>query len=128
MVTDPLMAVVFDLDGTLLDHEKAQRAALFSWLGGYSLNAKEIEELVPVWFEVAAPTMSHGATGRPPSRSNVGAAYVTSCLRPASPPTSRSSTRFSRSTSLDMNATGRHSTTPPARSGGHATPASRSPF
>lgn len=51
-MTDLLAAVIFDLDGTLLDHVKAQRAALHSWLPEYSLNADEIEELAPLWFEL----------------------------------------------------------------------------
>lgn len=51
-MTEPLAAVIFDLDGTLLDHDKAQRAALHSWLPEYSLSAEEIERLVPLWFEL----------------------------------------------------------------------------
>jgi putative hydrolase of the HAD superfamily len=49
-VTESLAAVIFDLDGTLLDHDKAQRAALHSWLPEYSLSAGQIEQLVPLWF------------------------------------------------------------------------------
>lgn len=49
---DRLRAVVFDLDGTLLDHVTARRAALHSWLTGHSLRADEIEMLVPLWSEL----------------------------------------------------------------------------
>lgn len=49
-MSTPLAAVIFDLDGTLLDHDAAAEAALRSWLPEYSLTAEEIDALVPLWF------------------------------------------------------------------------------
>jgi putative hydrolase of the HAD superfamily len=44
--------VLFDLDGTLLDHEAAVRSALAAWLSGYMLTRGEVEDLIPLWLEV----------------------------------------------------------------------------
>ncbi len=44
-----LDTVLFDLDGTLLDHETATAAALRAWLPAYGLSQDAIEALIPVW-------------------------------------------------------------------------------
>lgn len=44
-----LAAVLFDLDGTLIDHDAAAAAALRAWLPSYGLSPGEIEALIPVW-------------------------------------------------------------------------------
>jgi putative hydrolase of the HAD superfamily len=44
-----LTAVLFDLDGTLLDHEAASAAALRAWLPSYGLGQEDIEAAIPVW-------------------------------------------------------------------------------
>jgi len=47
-----LAAVLFDLDGTLLDHDSAVTAALRAWLPSYGLSQQEIEAAIPLWFEL----------------------------------------------------------------------------
>lgn len=47
-----LVAVLFDLDGTLLDHEAATVAALRAWLPSYGLRPDEIEAVIPVWLDL----------------------------------------------------------------------------
>ncbi len=47
-----LTAVLFDLDGTLLDHQAASIAAVNSWLASYGISQTEIEAVVPYWFEL----------------------------------------------------------------------------
>jgi putative hydrolase of the HAD superfamily len=42
--------VLFDLDGTLVDHEGAAVTALHAWLPSYGLSADEIKTLIPLWF------------------------------------------------------------------------------
>lgn len=44
-----LAAGLFDLDGTLLDHEAATAAALRAWLPSYGLGREDIEAVIPVW-------------------------------------------------------------------------------
>jgi putative hydrolase of the HAD superfamily len=44
--------VLFDLDGTLLDHDTASAASLRAWLPSYGLNNDEIQAAVPLWFEL----------------------------------------------------------------------------
>jgi putative hydrolase of the HAD superfamily len=48
----PLVAVLFDLDGTLLDHEAATAAALPAWLPSYGMSPADIETVIPFWFEL----------------------------------------------------------------------------
>jgi putative hydrolase of the HAD superfamily len=62
-VTDDVRGVLFDLDGTLLDHERAVAGGLVSWLSTYGVSTEEINELVPAWFEAEArhyPAWSSG--------------------------------------------------------------------
>lgn len=47
-----LAAVLFDLDGTLLDHHAASTAAVNSWLSAHGLGQAAIESLLPYWFEL----------------------------------------------------------------------------
>lgn len=47
-MTVPVQAVVLDLDGTLLDHEGAARAALAAWLP--ELGVQVTDALVSAWF------------------------------------------------------------------------------
>jgi putative hydrolase of the HAD superfamily len=47
-----LAAVLFDLDGTLLDHEAASTAAVSSWLSSHGASRTDIESAVPLWFEL----------------------------------------------------------------------------
>jgi putative hydrolase of the HAD superfamily len=44
-----LAAVLFDLDGTLVDHQAATAAALRAWLPSYGLRQEDIEAAIPVW-------------------------------------------------------------------------------
>jgi putative hydrolase of the HAD superfamily len=47
-----LAAVLFDLDGTLLDHDTASAAAVTSWLSAYGIPQDDIEAAVPYWQEL----------------------------------------------------------------------------
>jgi putative hydrolase of the HAD superfamily len=47
-----LAAVLFDLDGTLLDHDAASTAAIRGWLPGYGIGPADIEAAVPLWLEL----------------------------------------------------------------------------
>jgi putative hydrolase of the HAD superfamily len=47
-----LAGVLFDLDGTLVDHEGAACAALYAWLPSYGLSAGDISALIPLWFDL----------------------------------------------------------------------------
>lgn len=48
-IDQPIEALVFDLDGTLLDHVGSVRAGLASWLP--SLGSSSTDELVGAWFD-----------------------------------------------------------------------------
>ncbi len=48
VATAPLQAVIFDLDGTLFDHDSSARAALRQWLP--RLGAAVTDDLVDAWF------------------------------------------------------------------------------
>ncbi|HTX86105.1 MAG TPA: HAD family hydrolase [Streptosporangiaceae bacterium] len=45
-------AVLFDLDGTLVDHAGVVAAALRAWLPSYGLSADAIEAVTPLWFDL----------------------------------------------------------------------------
>jgi putative hydrolase of the HAD superfamily len=45
-------AVLFDLDGTLLDHESAAAAALRAWLPSYGLSRQDIEAAISLWADL----------------------------------------------------------------------------
>ena len=47
-----LAAVLFDLDGTLLDHDASCTAAIRSWLPTYGIAQSDIEAAIPHWFEL----------------------------------------------------------------------------
>lgn len=47
-----LAAVLFDLDGTLLDHDASSAAAIRSWLPTYGVARSDIEAVIPHWFEL----------------------------------------------------------------------------
>jgi putative hydrolase of the HAD superfamily len=47
-----LTAVLFDLDGTLLDHDGASAAALRAWLPAYGIGPADTELAIPLWFEL----------------------------------------------------------------------------
>jgi putative hydrolase of the HAD superfamily len=47
-----LTAVLFDLNGTLLDHDAACVAAIRSWLPPYGVAQGDIETAVTHWFEL----------------------------------------------------------------------------
>ena len=47
-----LTAVLFDLDGTLLDHDAASAAAIRGWLPGYGIRPDDIEAAIPLWLEL----------------------------------------------------------------------------
>ena len=51
MPQDPV-AVLFDMDGTLLDHESATAAALRAWLPSYGLSHEDIEAVIPLWSDL----------------------------------------------------------------------------
>ena len=44
--------MLFDLDGTLLDHESATAAALRAWLPSYGLSNEDIEAVIPLWSDL----------------------------------------------------------------------------
>ncbi len=44
--------MLFDLDGTLLDHESAAAAALRAWLPSYGLSREDIEAVIPLWSDL----------------------------------------------------------------------------
>jgi putative hydrolase of the HAD superfamily len=46
------VAVLFDLDGTLVDHESATAAALRAWLPSYGLSHEDIEAAIPLWSDL----------------------------------------------------------------------------
>jgi putative hydrolase of the HAD superfamily len=61
----PVAAIVFDLDGTLFDHEASVRAALYHWLPpfsdtvdeadvvpGFRAESEEFERLTAIWFSL----------------------------------------------------------------------------
>lgn len=52
LVPAHLTAVLFDLDGTLLDHQAASSAAVSSWLSSYGIGDTRIEAAIPYWFEL----------------------------------------------------------------------------
>lgn len=52
LVPAHLTAVLFDLDGTLLDHQAASSAAAGSWLSSYGIGRTRIEAAIPYWFEL----------------------------------------------------------------------------
>jgi putative hydrolase of the HAD superfamily len=58
-VTQRLAVVLFDLDGTLVDHHAATKAALHAWLPGYGLTRADIDALEPTWASVEQ--RHHGA-------------------------------------------------------------------
>jgi putative hydrolase of the HAD superfamily len=51
-VTQRLAVVLFDLDGTLVDHHAATKAALHAWLPGYGLSRDDIEALESTWATI----------------------------------------------------------------------------
>jgi putative hydrolase of the HAD superfamily len=58
-VSPPLAVVLFDLDGTLVDHHAATKAALHAWLPAYGLSRDDIEALRPTW--ASTEQRHHGA-------------------------------------------------------------------
>lgn len=52
----PVKAVIFDLDGTLVDHESAVRLALGGWLS--SLSVALTDDLLAFWFEAEDRTVA----------------------------------------------------------------------
>jgi putative hydrolase of the HAD superfamily len=49
MTAVPIQAVIFDLDGTLFDHDRSARAALSQWLP--QLGAAVTDDLIRAWFD-----------------------------------------------------------------------------
>jgi putative hydrolase of the HAD superfamily len=47
-----LAAVLFDLDGTLLDHDASSATAIRSWLPAYGVAPNDIEAAIPYWLEL----------------------------------------------------------------------------
>jgi putative hydrolase of the HAD superfamily len=47
-----LAAVLFDLDGTLLDHDAASAAAVRSWLACCGVGPGDTEAAIPLWLEL----------------------------------------------------------------------------
>ncbi len=58
-MTQRLAVVLFDLDGTLVDHHAATEAALHAWLPAYGLSRDDIEALRPTWASLEQ--RHHGA-------------------------------------------------------------------
>lgn len=52
MIETAVAGVLFDLDGTLLDHETAAAEALLAWVAGYGVTDIDAELLVARWFEL----------------------------------------------------------------------------
>jgi putative hydrolase of the HAD superfamily len=50
-----LAAVLFDLDGTLLDHDAAAAASVRSWLSSYGMAERDVAAAIPQWFEISRP-------------------------------------------------------------------------
>jgi putative hydrolase of the HAD superfamily len=47
-----LAAVLFDLDGTLLDHDTSSATAIRSWLPAYGVAPSDIKAAIPHWLEL----------------------------------------------------------------------------
>jgi beta-phosphoglucomutase-like phosphatase (HAD superfamily) len=58
-----LAAVLFDLDGTLLDHEAASASALRDWLPAYGLSQQDIEAAWTAYGDAAPALRRIAAAG-----------------------------------------------------------------
>lgn len=56
--------VLFDLDGTLVDHESAVRGALRAWLADHALTPGQVDELIPLWLELEERHYSQWRSGQ----------------------------------------------------------------
>ncbi len=59
-----LAAVLFDLDGTLLDHHAASAAAIRAWLPAYGIAQDDVEAAIPRWSALERLHYPAGKAGK----------------------------------------------------------------